>query len=317
MSWWRRWIRRGCCQAVRVRSASQSKRGAIRGRLGLLQWHCPPGSNRVAQVGQAPSWRHAASSRTLRRNCDSASVTSESWVSLNSDQRLLQKEDALLLKAKIAAGEWRTKSPNTETAFLGEGLSPEPTSPGDGHLDDSPRHFLREVCIFQEHRAGMEADLTPTEAKKKRRRRAVAGDCRRTSFSARSCLSWSLRRHTSVRPKAAPWRPKNLSHQTVRASLWLVGVLGEGCGSNVLAFCRVHFEASVIQSSGNQEEKPEWLHVSRPPCHRQERKQGCRWSLLGFCPQRSFHLDRRRRAVVLEGLLVEPLLCSGSSRDRT
>ena len=42
----------------------------------------------------------------VRRNCVSAAVTSGSWVSLNSDHRLLRRADVLLLDAKETAGEW-------------------------------------------------------------------------------------------------------------------------------------------------------------------------------------------------------------------
>ena len=68
----------------------------------------------IAQEGQVAlsvwlSWCHAAPSRRPTRNCVSAAVTSGSWVSLNSDQTLLQRADALLLEAMNADGE---------TAFL-------------------------------------------------------------------------------------------------------------------------------------------------------------------------------------------------------
>ena len=67
----------------------------------------------------------------------------ESQVSLHTNQRLLQREDVLLLKAEKAAGKRRT----TEIDFLDRGVCLEPSVFGDGHLDDSPRQFLRKVCV--------------------------------------------------------------------------------------------------------------------------------------------------------------------------
>ena len=56
-------------------------------------------------VRVAPSRHHAAFSRMLRRSCASAAVTSGSWMSLYSDQGLLQREAVLQLKAQTAAGK--------------------------------------------------------------------------------------------------------------------------------------------------------------------------------------------------------------------
>ena len=116
--------------------------------------------------------RQAASSRTLRRSCDSAAVTAESRV----DQRLLEREDVPLLEARKAAGEWRTGSQIPIPPFLMEGLSLEPSVFDNGNLGGFPEavfeRSLQPLSIKVEagwrHRAGMTAGLAPTEAETKK-----------------------------------------------------------------------------------------------------------------------------------------------------
>ena len=55
---------------------------------------------------------------------------------------LLQRDDALLLEAKKAAGEWRTGSLTWKPACLDGGLCSEPSVFGDGNLDDSTEAFF-------------------------------------------------------------------------------------------------------------------------------------------------------------------------------
>ena len=114
-------MQRRCCKAVRARSASQPKEGELvppTSQAPAPRTWCKPTEIRSPWVALsimefkvcashrfAPSKRDAASSRTLSRNCVSAAVTSGSWVSLNSDQRLLQREDVLPHEARKAAGE--------------------------------------------------------------------------------------------------------------------------------------------------------------------------------------------------------------------
>ena len=107
-----------------VAQVGQNKSGCVGGRPGATQHH-----------------------QTLRRNCVSAAVTSGSWVCVYSDRRLLQREDALLLEAEKAAGEWRTGVSDMEPACLDGGLCSEPSVFGDGNLCHSTETVLREVCI--------------------------------------------------------------------------------------------------------------------------------------------------------------------------
>ena len=74
----------------------------------------------VAQVGQvALGACRAVQARCSILQCFRAAVTSGSWVSLHSDQSLLQWKAVLPIEAKKAAGKERNWVSNAETAFLG------------------------------------------------------------------------------------------------------------------------------------------------------------------------------------------------------
>ena len=135
------------CKAVRTGSASQSKRGELDPPINQAP---APGTwcnskdirspwvdlsirvsgVRVAQAGHVNlSACTAAYSLMFRRHCVSAADTPESWVSLNSDRRLLQREVVLLLQAK--------KGTEVETAMYHKSLRTEMDLLSDGDLDIS------------------------------------------------------------------------------------------------------------------------------------------------------------------------------------
>ena len=96
-------------------------------------------------VRGAPSWRHAASSRTLRRDCVPSAVTSGSWVSLNSDIQLLQNGEGAAARGEESCWEVENRDSNADTAFH------------DGGLCSSQSSWV--MAIWMAYRAGVEEGL--------------------------------------------------------------------------------------------------------------------------------------------------------------
>ena len=248
--------------------------------------------------------------------CVSPAVTSGSWVSLCSDQRLLHREDVLLLEAKKAVGEWRTGSLKPKPPVLVEACARSHASSVMGTWMIPPRQFFWERSLHKEeadsrHRAGVTADLTPAEAEGKN----DAGFGPGLEADELGHESFGTVQFVLDFAEAEVWGSRM---DLTSCGGFGQGVLGKGFRWKLFAFCCFHFEASIILPS--LETSQEGLS-GRPPFRRRERKQsspgGCCRSQIVLNPHRCLPRDRRRRTVGLQGRLVALLLCSGPSVGQT